>query len=143
MYPSPLCLSRAFFLTSTTSQMKVSNKQPTRFIFTSLLQCWRCSHLSRCEGARSPHFLDCDAPGSAAVRPGFCAGRTGGAGCASTVVSDRTAMPSSADRHKKTTSRPTQDTLRGSAPPRAVGPVGTALPSASTSGLARRAPPHE
>lgn len=83
MYPSPLCLSRAFFLTSTTSQMKVSNKQPTRFIFTSLLQCWRCSHLSRCEGARSPHFLDCDAPGSAAVRPGFCAGRTGGAGCAS------------------------------------------------------------
>lgn len=60
-----------------------------------------------------------------------------------TVVSDRTAMPRSADRYKKTTSRPTQDTLRGSAPPRAVGPVGTALPSASTSGLARRAPPHE
>lgn len=31
-----------------------------------------------------------------------------------TVVSDRTAMPRSADRHKKTTSRPTQNTDRKS-----------------------------
>lgn len=60
-----------------------------------------------------------------------------------TVVSDRTAMPRSADRHKKTTSRPTQNTLRGSAPPRTVGPVGAALLSASTSGVARRAAAHE
>ncbi|KAL7393859.1 hypothetical protein ABVT39_017035 [Epinephelus coioides] len=48
-------------------------------------------------------------------------------------------MPHSADRHNKTTSRPTQNTLSGSAPPRTAGPVGTAPLSASTSELARRA----
>ncbi len=46
-----------------------------------------------------------------------------------TVVSDRTAMPHSADRHNKTTSRPTQNTLGSSAPPRTTGPAGTAPPA--------------
>lgn len=62
-----------------------------------------------------------------------------GLGVLPTVVSDRTAMPHSADRHNKTTSRPTQNTLRGSAPPRTAGPVGAAPLSASASGLVRRA----
>lgn len=66
-------------------------------------------------------------------------GEPGGLGVLPAAVSDRTAMPHSADRHNKTTSRPTQNTLRGSAPPRTAGPVGPAPLSGSTNELARRA----
>ncbi|KAK5862513.1 hypothetical protein PBY51_017901 [Eleginops maclovinus] len=45
-----------------------------------------------------------------------------------TVVSDRTAMAHSADRHNKTTSRPTRNTHSGSAAPRTAGLMDTAPP---------------
>lgn len=100
-------------VTTTATQPKLTHNQviTLRLIFTSSLQCRRCSHLSRSERARSPHFLDCDAPdraGLGARDPGE--GERDGLGVLPTVVSDRTAMPHSADRHNKTTSRPTQDT---------------------------------
>ncbi|KAI4811334.1 hypothetical protein KUCAC02_014244 [Chaenocephalus aceratus] len=48
-------------------------------------------------------------------------------------------MAHSADRHNKTTSRPTRNTLRGSAPLRTAGPMGAAPLSASTNQQALRA----
>lgn len=116
-------------MTTAATQPKLSHKRAIilRLIFTSLLQYVRCSHLSRGERARSPHFLDCDALDRAALgarvpverEPEELAVLPAG-------VSDRTAMPHSADRHSKTTSRPTQNTLRGSALPRTAGLMGTA-----------------
>lgn len=44
------------------------------------------------------------------------------------AVSEPTAMPHSADRHNKTTSRPTPSALRVPAPPRTAAPVGAAPP---------------
>ena len=116
-------------VTASATSPKLSHKQAItlRFILTSLLQSERRSRVSRGERARSPHFLDRDAPLGAALGGRAPAdGEPGGLGLLPTVVSDRTAMPHSADRHNKTTSRPTQDTLRRSAPPRTAGPVGTA-----------------
>ncbi|KAK5922530.1 hypothetical protein CgunFtcFv8_019780 [Champsocephalus gunnari] len=63
----------------------------------------------------------------AALRACVCGGEEpGGAGVIPAAVSDRIAMAHSADRHNKTTSRPTRNTLRGSAPPRTAGPMGAA-----------------
>lgn len=127
-------------VTTAATQSQLSHKQAMilGLIFTSLLQYGRCSHLSRSERARSPHFLDYDAPDRAAlVARVSVEGEPEGLWVLPTVVSDRTAMPHSADRHNKTTSRPTQNTLRGSAPPRTAGPVGAAPLSASASGLVR------
>lgn len=115
-------------VTVTATAPKLSHSQAimSRLIFTSS-QCERCNHLLRSERARSPHFLDCDAPDRAALGARVPAeGEPGGLLVLPTVVSDRTAMPHSADGHNKTTSRPTQDTLRGFAPPRTADPVGTA-----------------
>lgn len=131
---------------TTATSPKLSHKQGIilRLIFTSLLQSGRCSHLSRSERARSPHFLDCDALDRAALAARVSAqGEPEGLGVLPTVVSDRTAMPHSADRHNKTTSRPTQNTLRGSAPPRTAGPVGAAPRLSINQWAGASSPPRE
>ncbi|TNN76254.1 hypothetical protein EYF80_013542 [Liparis tanakae] len=65
--------------------------------------------------------------------------RRRGSGCFPLLRPTGAATPRSAERHNKTTSRPTHNTLPGTAPPRTAGPMGTAPLSASTSELARRA----
>lgn len=98
-------------VTVTATSPKLSHCQPItlRLIFTSL-HCACCSHLFRGERARSPHFLDCDALGRAALGARAPAGgEPEGLLLLPNVVSDRMAMPHSADGHNKTTSRPTQE----------------------------------
>lgn len=139
-------------VTVTATSPKLSHKQAIilRLIFTSWLQSEHCSHLSRNERATSPHFLDCDAPDGAARGARVPAGgEPEGLGVLPTVVSDRTAMPHSADRHNKTTSRPTQKhtpllrtTPHGRSgghrpPPRLPSP--TPLPSSQPPPVGRRA----